>query len=390
MNNVTLFEKKKSFRFITAISILIIIVIAAIAIVVLYNNNGQAGYFIDKYIFRKEISSDNVVSILINSDDCIATYSFDKYIVLINKNTVDLYANSAKQAASIDITINNPIMNSKGRFLILGEKKGNKVYTISNGNIIWHKELEGEITGVNINKNGYAVVTLKQTSYKTVLVAIDPSGKELFTTYLASTYSIDVSISNDNKYIAISEINPNAAYVKSNVRIISIEKAKSTPIESVVGNFESESDELITGIEYNDKNKLLALYSNQISLIYDNEITILASLEDSNISFADICLSNNILVGKDVSTGIFSAYTELRIISIDSNKETIYNLDNVAKNIYTNDNIIAANMGTDVVFLNSSGWLIKKYTSRQEIKDVLLINNAAGIVYRDKIEIINL
>ena len=35
-------------------------------------------------------------------------------------------------------------------------------------------------------------------------------------------------------------------------------------------------------------------------------------------------------------------------------------------------------------------WLVKKYISTQEIKDVVIGSGIAGIVYKDKIEIINL
>jgi len=38
----------------------------------------------------------------------------------------------------------------------------------------------------------------------------------------------------------------------------------------------------------------------------------------------------------------------------------------------------------------SAGWLKKKYSSNQEIKNIVLGNNLAGIVYKNKIEIIDL
>ncbi len=37
-----------------------------------------------------------------------------------------------------------------------------------------------------------------------------------------------------------------------------------------------------------------------------------------------------------------------------------------------------------------NGWLIKKYNSAQDIKNIVLTDNLAGIVYRDKIEFISL
>ena len=74
-----------------------------------------------------------------------------------------------------------------------------------------------------------------------------------------------------------------------------------------------------------------------------------------------------------------------------NNKETKeYSAESVAGEIYTNGNIIALNLGTEVEFINTGGWLVKRYVANQEITNVVLSQNLAGIVYRDKIELVSL
>ena len=68
----------------------------------------------------------------------------------------------------------------------------------------------------------------------------------------------------------------------------------------------------------------------------------------------------------------------------------LYIINGIAKEVYTQDGIIAVNLGTEIYFVGENGWLIKKYTSNQEIKDVVVTKNIAGIVFRDKIEFISL
>ena len=41
-------------------------------------------------------------------------------------------------------------------------------------------------------------------------------------------------------------------------------------------------------------------------------------------------------------------------------------------------------------FINTLGWLQKKYKSKQEISNIVLGSSVAGVVYRDRVEIINL
>ena len=51
---------------------------------------------------------------------------------------------------------------------------------------------------------------------------------------------------------------------------------------------------------------------------------------------------------------------------------------------------MAFNLGNQVDFVNTNGWLVKRYYSSQVIKNIVLGDGIAGIVYRDKIELINL
>ena len=62
----------------------------------------------------------------------------------------------------------------------------------------------------------------------------------------------------------------------------------------------------------------------------------------------------------------------------------------IAKEIYTYENILALNFGTELHIINTNGWLMKKYISDQEINQVVISNKIVGIIYRDKIEIIDL
>ena len=58
--------------------------------------------------------------------------------------------------------------------------------------------------------------------------------------------------------------------------------------------------------------------------------------------------------------------------------------------MYTNGNVIGINIGTEIYFVSTNGMLIKKYTSNQEITNVMITNDIAIIIYKDRIEIINL
>ena len=91
------------------------------------------------------------------------------------------------------------------------------------------------------------------------------------------------------------------------------------------------------------------------------------------------------------TSGFFNSNSTIEIINSINGKENLYMIDAIAKNVYSNENIIAINMGLEVHFISANnGWLVKKYNSKKEIKDIVLTSKIAGIIYHDKIELIDL
>ena len=89
-------------------------------------------------------------------------------------------------------------------------------------------------------------------------------------------------------------------------------------------------------------------------------------------------------------TGLFTSETEIEMTNLQTGSVGLYKVSGIPKEIKTYQDVVAINLGTEVHFIHVSGWLIKKYTSSKEIKEVILSQNLAGIVYKDKIELVNL
>lgn len=91
-----------------------------------------------------------------------------------------------------------------------------------------------------------------------------------------------------------------------------------------------------------------------------------------------------------MQNGILSSKINYTIINSNSKKSNVYELDKEPKEIYTLGNTICFNLGTELVFVNNRGILIKKYLSNQEIQGVILGDNVAGILYNNEIKIIDI
>ncbi len=371
-------------------TIIAIIVVAAIIAIGLYNTNKQARTWIDKTIFRKEIQQDKAATIEISENQNSNIYAFNKYIGILDKTKFTIYGNTGSKEKELEIQISNPIFNAANRFLAIAENKGQKLYLITDKEITWEAEIEGNISQILVNKNGYVAVVIVDTSYKTVIKMYNPQGKELFNTYLSSTRAVDVSISNDNKYLAIAEIDTSGTIIQSNIKVISIDKASSDPTNSLENTYKSEENKLITSIKYQDKNKLVCMYTDSIHEIVNEKDETLIELKDKKVIFQSISLNGNACQIEEKSSGLFTADSQVNIINTDSKSIKQYTADSIAKELYTYGNIMALNLGTEIEFINTDGWLVKRYVANQEITNIVVSDNLAGIIYRDKIEIVNL
>lgn len=376
----------------TVIIMIIIIILIAIILtsLILYNHNKTIREWIDKNIFQKEIMQDKANTIELKESENANIYAFNKYIGVLNKNKFMIYGNTGNKEKTLEVEISNPIFNAANRFLVMAEKKGKKLYLIADKEIVWETEVEGNISQVHVNKNGYVAVVITNTSYKTIIAMYSPEGKPKFKTYLSSTRTADVTISNDNKYLAIAEVDTSGTMIQSNIKVISIDKASTESGNSVENTYQGEADKLITNIKYQDKNKLICMYTDSIHIIENGEHSVLMDNKDKKTIFQSIELTNHAIQIEEKSSGLFTADSIVNIANTDNKTQKQYTVDALTKEIYTEGNIIALNLGTQIEFINTDAWLVKRYIAKQEITNIVVSDNIAGIIYRDRIEMINL
>ncbi len=384
-------ERKKINK--TKLSTTIIIGIIAIILIIIgliYVWNKEAREWIDKEILRKEVIKDNTTTIDVKDTSNSSIYAFNKYIGVLNKNIFSIYGNTGNLEKQLEIQISNPIFSASNRFLAIGETKGQKIYVVEDKEIIWNVAIEGNISQVHINKNGYVAVVIVDTNYKTVIDMYSPKGERLFKTFLSATRTVDISISNDNKYLAIAEVDTSGTKIQSNIRVMSIEDASKKSGEAVKTTYAGEKDKLIVNIDYQDKDNLVCMYTDSIHIIENEEDKVLVDNSNKKVIFQTIELENNIASIEEKSTGLFTADSLVNIVNTDNKTTKEYEVKGIAKEVYSYRNIIALNLGTEIEFINTDGWLVKRYKADQEITKITVSNSIAAIIYRDKIEIINL
>ena len=231
--DINKYKKKMTLKRKIIMILILLIIIISIALIITYIKNETFRRWADEYVFNKNIENIDNAYIEIDLSKDLNIYAYEDYVTILEKNNLSFYNSNAIKVFELEININNPLYSKSNKYLCMAEKNGNNIYLVSAGNIIWQKNVEGAIQNINVNKNGYVTIIEKGTSYKNIITTIDTDGKELFKTYLSSSTAIGAEISEDNKYLAIAEVDTTGAIIKSNIKIISIDKAKSDPSDSI-------------------------------------------------------------------------------------------------------------------------------------------------------------
>ena len=342
-------------------------------------------------VLKKQVAESTLTKIDIDLDSNPNIFAYDKYIAILTKNKLAEYTKDGNKIAELDTNISIPIVHTAGEYMVMAEKNGQKIYLISGENIVWENSVEGNVSEVNVNRNGYVSIVIKNTTYKSVVAFFDLEGTELFRKYISTNNAICTSVSTNNKYLAIGEIDYSGTILKSFITIISVEKALQDPDNCTVNTYESENGEIITNINYQDKENAICMFNGYIQKVGINSSERIYEMTDNDM-FVDINLEDTIAIIDKQSSGLFSYEYEMLLKSTSSKFESLYILDSdLPKMVAISGNNIALNLGNEIRIVRApNGRLIKKYTSNSQIKNLFIGDTIAGVIYKNKIEIIEL
>lgn len=379
-------ERRKNKRMLK-ITIITVIAIFVLVFVALYMANSSFNSFIDTYIFRKKISDKDVNSLTIDTDNLSLIYAYDNSLVVYSDGSINFYNTDAKQTGNIEMTLSKPIADSEGKYLALADYGLQKICLIKSNNLVWQKDIEGKISKVSVNKQGYVAVSVTGTTYESIVMLFNEKGDLLFSKYL-SNYVMDIDISEDSKYIAIAEVDNSTILPITKIEIVSIEMASTSAENATVNTYEADSNELLTGMKYQSKNILLCSFENYVLKMTTFSSEKMYEISDLTAYLEVDSKRGFVRIDKEESS-VFKSDYRLKIAN-ENNDEKVYIIEGSIKSLVSKDDKIALNLGKEVHFINNNGWLLKRFVGNQEVKSVLVSNNLGIIVFKDRISIVNL
>lgn len=319
----------------------------------------------------------------IELENYLTTCGTDSSFFVIDNNSVTGYSENMKKNVELSLSSKDVLTYSDGDYCIIGEKAGTSVNLISGNQLVWTNTINNaSILSVYVNKNGYSAVIYSQAGYKSLIKVFSNAGKELFTSYLASTYAIDVAISNDNKTFAIAEVDTSGINLNSRIKVTNMEDAS----ESTVKKYDINSNEVVTDIEFNSNNKLVIMTDLKVYVLDNDVIGEILNFEKENIIMASIENKRNIVTVRNEKNGLFNQSVEVCIYDFNVTAEPKkYELNSLPNRLVCTKNVIALDNGLEVIFINDSGNFMKKCEYKGQLKDLKLFNEGdrAVLIFRD-------
>lgn len=370
--------------------LLIIFIVISIILFSLYLGVENFRKFVDEKVIKKEVEENSSKSTyLLTGSKSNVIPTLDN-IYTVQSGQLKSYDKYGIEKNSERVSISNPIFDSNDKYATISEKQSISFYLLEDGKVKWEKKVDTPIVGIKVNKNGYVAVMSENNIYKAVVTVFNNKGDKLFKTYVSDSYGMSASISNDNKYLVIGSVNYSKTIANSNIKIVSMEKAKTDPDGAIINEY--NIGKLLIDIKIKDGGEVIGQFSNSITRfgILDKKEEEIYKLE-SNVEFVDINNNNNIaLIEKKVENENNSKFY-LKIINAYGKQVSIYDLDDkLPKEILCRNDTIGINMNNGINIYTENGWLKKKYKSSTEIRDFNLSDSILTVIYRDKYEVIGI
>ena len=364
--------------------IAIVIVVVAVASGI-YIGSQDSRNAINKAIFRNETSQSECPQIVLENAKNSSVYAYGNKVAILEGNNLNIYNQEGKKEKSIEVALNQPKAAIAGNYLLLGDSNGSNVYLIQNTDLKWSKTIDGHVSIASVNTAGIAGISVSDTTYRSVIIMYDYSGKELFKYFLSKTTVTSLDISNDGKYLSFVEVETPGMSVVSRVKTISVDKAKKEPENAIMHTYETKDNVLIIAIRH-DEEKVVVFKDNGIYICKNGNEEKLTDLPE-NSGFAGIDLKDHCYKLDENSNGRNSIIT---IFNTDNKSGRTYEIEDAVINISTMKDMLAINVGSKVLFINSSARPVKRYLTNENISKILLGDSIAAIIYNDTISIVKI
>lgn len=283
--------------------------------------------------------------------------------LLTDSATISLDS-TAKEIAKIDHTYTTPSMSVGDGRAVIYDRGGYRYMVQSRTEKLHSKETKEKIITCDIGKTGnVAVATLEKDSTEIITVYSSNFSKVQFKWASYSDNVVDISLSDNGKYMAVATIGASDGEVLSKVYMFDFDYAKALAVFKYPGTS-------MLDIEFSDRDTVVAVGDNLKSVIKNK------TERQDDMKFGTSKLMRYSMSSNGKSALILAQYgsSNLNVLKAYDNKgNELFSkkIENTVKKIYCNQNSISVLLDNRVEIYNMDGELKDTISSKNDSIKVL-------------------
>lgn len=292
-------------------------------------------------------------------------------LVFADNNSVRILDSEGREKIYIPVNLQKPYIRSYGKNILIADLAGRYFSLANDAGILWEKTIDEEIVNAELSDNWILLITKsKQAGYKRTIRAYSVEGQEISFRNVSNYYPFGVYFCSglNESGFAVNGFEASGLETVGLIEFLDPSMNQLASIRSV--------NEIFGGILPVGKDQFFLYGEKSLFLIDENHRTVWdKKLSGYTVTSADV-LQGKYPVTAELDTEILSREshheTTIRIYNSDSTEKAKLVIDEMVTGITSKGKTAAIKAGSEVIFINSDGGIIDRYTSKSSISEVYL------------------
>jgi len=331
-----------------------------------------AGILLVASIFLTNLNRYKTVSTTSSSImlDSSVEYKMNKYsggVVLCGHDSIMGIDKDGQKIWNIPTNFSKPILSCSNNYILTADRNGKHGFVLSEGKIINNIETSDVIITAKINESGYYALAYKEKGYKAKVSVFSPKGEEIYAWYSSNYNVVDVSVSSDNKKMAVAVLDASGSNDLSGVLLFSFKSD-----EYILSG--TSNDNLISSINYINNNVVAVGDKKTLSISHKGEIY--WEIDYKGRILQEYSIASDVAFG--FTKGSVEGFYGGSVVEIYNKSGKLIGKHEIGDSIRYMDmegNNVLVNAENGAVLLNDNGKVVKEIKPHKEIRKAVVFGS---------------
>ncbi|MBR3942655.1 MAG: hypothetical protein IKJ55_04820 [Clostridia bacterium] len=339
-----------------------IIIVSAILLILL-------GYFLFTRFMPMRVA-DNPIVLPSDSMGAYQLSVLDNQLIVANSKGIMCYDGDGEYDWDCAVKTASPFMEIAEETIVLADTGNSEIHILQDGKVKKTIRESHDVAGIAVNQNSYVAVVTKEPGYKSVVKVYNKSGKCVYQWFSGHIYVTAVALSQNDNYMVVSGINPEAKDMATSLYFFDLSKEKPLGEAQI-------KDALAFKIIYANKEAYVLTEKGLYRYTKDGKRTDTYDFEGRRLNV--FCMKNQdemaIALSRTDASGVTLSGSEIVVFDDELDVESSTDTDFMVSTIDCNDGFVAAAGLNKVMVLRNNGSVMTTGTLKNDCETICLFED---------------